>query len=512
MSTRSPFGPTVSPIRSWSDGYAALRQRADDTRGWIELDTDAPDRRWPRTTGLDVIVIAAFVDAAFSTTDQATYAGTALRWTSCKDDLERDAIHALGETYRGNRDFWSCLAMMCAHLAFVGCPLPPQGAWNSLLAEIGVALNAPLGNDAPPIWFASATSLDKLYLAQRQYLARLRGADRMEPQPGMTGGAMLIPRSTNADVLQLAGFWSAVLRIQKAKNANGYATVSARWRAALDDMVALTEHASPAAVYPKNHAFWRAASSVAIHVAAAVEYGLSNAELRTTVDSQLRRTRNALAAQDRPPVWFASAGSLDKLYLAQRSYLANLHGSDRLAPEPDMTGGVTIVPRSTNAEVIQLAAFWTKSLDSEKAKSANGYDTVRGRWMAVLRDVDAHARGADPAAVYPKNHAFWRAISSVAVHVAASNEHGLTDAQLWMGAVGEGMQTVFDRTKALATAIAASVRDGAADAANAAGKVIHEGARGLFGGLATPLLIGGGVIAAILLLRNRGDSSHTEQR
>lgn len=508
MSTRKPFAPAgAPPIRSWNDGYAALRRRAGETRGWIELDSDVPNRRWPRTTGLDVIVIAAFIDAAFSTTDQVTYAGTVLRWVSCKDDIERDALHALGDIYRGNRDFWDCLAMMCAHLAHVGCPLPAQAIWSGVLAEIGVALRTPLDADSPPIWFAGAESLDKLYLAQRQYLARVRGADRLEPQPGMSGGTMLIPRTTNADVLELAGFWSAVLRIEKAKRTNGYDTVMARWRAALDEMVALTEHASPAAVYPRNHAFWRAASSVAVHVAAAVQYGLSDAELRREIGGQLRRLRNALAAQDRPPVWFAGAGDLAKLYLAQRAYLANLHGSDKLAPEPDMTGGVTIVPRSTNAEVIQLAAFWTQALESEKAKHANGYDTVRERWAAALRDIDAHARGQDPNAAYPKNHAFWRAISSVAIHVAASNEHGLTDAQAWMGSVGETLQTVGERTKALATAIATSVRDGAAEVVHGAGKVLNEGARGLFGGLATPFLIGGGALAAFLLLRGRGDDS-----
>lgn len=361
MSTDRPSAKATAapPIRSWTDGYAALRSRAGDMRGWIELDTDAPDRRWPRTTGLDAIVIASFVDEAYRRTDPARSYGVALRWKSCKDDLERDALPALGNTYRRNRDFWSCLAMMFAHLAYVECPLPSQGAWRAFLAEVGATL---------------ATD-----------------------------------------------------------------------------------------------------------------------------------TRNAPPTQDRPPVWFATAGDLLKLYLAQRSYAANLHGSDKLAPEADMNGGVTIVPRSTNGEVIQLAAFWAKALESEKSKNANGYDTMRGRMIAVQRDIDAHARGADPNAVYPKNHRFWRTIESVAIHVSASNQYGLTDAQVWMASVGESLQVMGERTKALATAIAASVRDGAADVVHGAGKILNEGARGLLGGLGTPLLIGGGIVAAFLLLRGRGD-------
>ena len=45
-------------IHSWTDGYLALRERVVQTRGLVELDTGA---RWPRTTGGDVIAIAALM-------------------------------------------------------------------------------------------------------------------------------------------------------------------------------------------------------------------------------------------------------------------------------------------------------------------------------------------------------------------------------------------------------------------------------------------------------------------
>ena len=48
-------------IHSWIDGYTALRARAYEMRGAIELDSGP---RWPRTTGEDVIAIAAIFDAA----------------------------------------------------------------------------------------------------------------------------------------------------------------------------------------------------------------------------------------------------------------------------------------------------------------------------------------------------------------------------------------------------------------------------------------------------------------
>ena len=128
--------------------------------------------------------------------------------------------------------------------------------------------------------------------------------------------------------------------------------------------------------------------------------------------------RNAPPAKDDPPVWFTSATSLDKLYLAQRDYLAKLRGFDRLAPEADMNGGVMPVPRSTNAEVIKLAEFWSRMLTLQKAKNESGYDTVLARWRAVLADVEKLAHGAEPSAVYPKNHAFWRAAHKPAAYTA----------------------------------------------------------------------------------------------
>jgi hypothetical protein len=352
MATPSPIG-SASPIRSWTDGYAALRRRAGEMRGWIELETEAPDRRWPRTTGLDVIVIASFIDQAFQRTDQVTFAGTALRWQSCKDDLELDALPAINDTYRGNRDFWTCLAMMCSHLSWVGCPLPPQAAWSVLLA-----------------------------------------------------------------------------------------------------------HLSP---------------------------------------------RNASATQDRPPVWFAAAAaeSLDKLFMAQLKYLEKLHGSDRLDPEPDMRGGPMPVPRSTNGEVIQLAEFWSKALNEPKLKDVNQYETLVAQWNAVQHDIETYARKADPNAVYLKNHAFWRTAMKLSILTASAIKWGMSDRERWMASVAERAQAVATQAKVVAHAIAEGVRETAAEAAQGAGKVVNSAARGLLGGIGTPLLIGGGIVAGFFLLRSR---------
>ena len=73
-------------IHSWIDGYAAVRARAYETRGAIELDTGA---RWPRTTGEDVIAIAALFDGAIRVHGTP---GIVRRWRATLDQLETGAL------------------------------------------------------------------------------------------------------------------------------------------------------------------------------------------------------------------------------------------------------------------------------------------------------------------------------------------------------------------------------------------------------------------------------------
>ena len=80
-------------ILSWVDAHLALRQRAYETRGGIELDDGA---HWPRTLGSDVVAIAALLDPEVRA--NAT-PGILRRWRFALDDLESEALPAQRETY-----------------------------------------------------------------------------------------------------------------------------------------------------------------------------------------------------------------------------------------------------------------------------------------------------------------------------------------------------------------------------------------------------------------------------
>jgi hypothetical protein len=92
------------------------------------------------------------------------------------------------------------------------------------------------------------------------------------------------------------------------------------------------------------------------------------------------------------------------------------------------------VPRTTNADVLQLATYWTSALAQVELKRREmgphgpealhqaGIDGEIRRWREALRDVDNYATTGDPAATYPKNEAFWRATGSASITVAVIDD------------------------------------------------------------------------------------------
>ena len=251
-------------IHSWIDGYMAARARAYDARGAIELDTGA---RWPRTTGSDVIAIAALFDGPIR--DHAS-PGVLRRWRATLDDLEVSALTAPHATYAANRSFWTSLEVVAVFLDDMAVDPPVQPLWDALLAQIGAQpRNAGPSGDGPFGHFDNAKTFDDLFNAQLVYLHEKRGADRLAQPAGYSGGDKLIPRTTNADVIALADYWTA--QLARVKHIAERDAIEARWKAATADVDKLARGAAAQAVYAKNNEFWRTLQQTAIHVAVADE-------------------------------------------------------------------------------------------------------------------------------------------------------------------------------------------------------------------------------------------------
>src|SRR5580704_19231587 len=116
-----------APIHSWIDGHLAVRQRAYEMRGATELYTGM---RWPRTTGADVISIAAVFDDAV---DMYGTPGLRLRWRATRADLDREALTAPNEPYVENRTFWPTLEAAAVFLDDLMVEPPPPAIWDTLL-------------------------------------------------------------------------------------------------------------------------------------------------------------------------------------------------------------------------------------------------------------------------------------------------------------------------------------------------------------------------------------------
>ena len=198
-------------IHNWTDGYLAMRRRAEESRGVVKVDIGpGAAARWPRTTNGDIIAITALIDPAVSRHGPA---GIARRWLALLDEVGNDALYAAGERYAHSRAFWATVESVCVYLDDIEVTAPDSELWDALIDQLGTAAIVGVRNvgpteDGPIAHFDNITTYSDLYLAQLTYLSDKRGSDRMEPPPGMGFGNMAIPRTTNSDVLQLATYWS----------------------------------------------------------------------------------------------------------------------------------------------------------------------------------------------------------------------------------------------------------------------------------------------------------------
>jgi hypothetical protein len=205
--------------------------------------------------------------------------------------------------------------------------------------------------------------------------------------------------------------------------------------------------------------------------------------------------RSIRGAKDDSPFAHFDEKTYDDLWRAQRDFLAQKRGFDQPDPPPGMGVRGLKIPRTTNADVLQLAAYWGNEL--AKAKQVMGYQGAVEKWRSVMADVDRYAKTGKPDDVYPKNNELWHVLSDVSIQIAIGDEAP----RKWDMAVDSLKYSVTHLPDTLSHAASKGV-ELVAGAAHAAGHVVNEAGKGLFGGLGTPLLIGGGLLGVYLLTRS----------
>ncbi len=324
------------------------------------------------------------------------------------------------------------------------------------------------------------------YLALRASACESRGIDEH--------GENSWPRTTGADAIDIAALFDEAIRRE------GSPGLRRRWDMRRHELerVAL---ASPAAPYAHNPELWDTLEGAAIYLddvdvlvpddVAWLALGEQLGQL-----AQIISLRNAGPTADGPFGHFDNIKTYDDLFLAQYKLLRDKHGSDDVAAPAGFGGGTKPIPRSTNAEVVQLASYWTAELG--KAKHVSGYDGVAARWQLILADVDKLAKPGKPDDVYAKNNELWRGIQEVSIQIAVGDEAPSN----WDLAMASLKDSAAHLPQSLEQA-AAKGADLVASAAHAIGKVANEAGRGLFAGFGTPLLIGAGLLGVFLIARRR---------
>ncbi len=179
---------------------------------------------------------------------------------------------------------------------------------------------------------------------------------------------------------------------------------------------------------------------------------------------------------------------------ALRRYLADLRGFD-MHPRLDRK-----VPRTLNADVLQLGAVWSKAI-SKARMDLFGMKGARARWQEQAAQIVTLTAGAEPTAVYADNVAFWDATNriSVRLQVAAEEPPDVT----FVDALERSVKNLPDTLTGAARWVVRSAGDVAGGVSSVAGEVAEGAgnvvARGL-GPLFKPILIGAGLIGGGYLL------------
>ena len=103
---------------------------------------------------------------------------------------------------------------------------------------------------------------------------------------------------------------------------------------------------------------------------------------------------------------FAHVATCRDLYNAQWRSIAELRGTDTMAPPASLAGSAFPIPRSTNADVLRLVDYWVEAL------AAAGNPPTH--WQRVVDDVARLAKPAFPSAVYANNNELWHMLQNVA--------------------------------------------------------------------------------------------------
>ena len=447
-----------------------LRAKAESARGTATIATDggAP-ARFPRTTARDAFAIALVFDQAV--TDHAS-AQLVARWISESDLVAAEPEDSV-EIYARNRSLWETLGNAAVELDRVRAALPAPSLTDDALRELAAephgSTHKPRTATSAMLTVFSEPTWKDMAVRQLDFFCALRGEVR-------DGGRFLpaVPCTRNADVLALASYWSDQLaRHGSPVTDTFHQLVHSAWRD-ISSRVRRAERAPAHENYAHNYDFWSALLLLTTQTDA---HDAMPSPWTFEVPTPSDEPRNAAAVDTGAAIDFPAAKTWDEAAQMERDAFSKLRGEDVVAGRL-----ISRVPRTTVADVRQLAAYWSAGLAKvgEHSFADVSYRHVIDRWRAAVADVDRTPLTTDPTSVYAHNTDFWESLMTIAIQVAVTAEAPTR----WQLAKDATKHAIADLPTTIATA-----------------------ARGLIDrALAKPLLyagvgLGGLAIAALILRR-----------
>lgn len=242
-----------TPIRTWTDAYAAIRDAIEARRGFIELASNTPQAtRWPRATGAQVVAIASVLDAPLRLSPSAFGRAALLaQWRDVLVDAEATALLEPARTYPMARTFWATVRAVCVHLDHVGMRVPDDAHWHALMEQLDQ-------DDVSPRRNGDRLPSDDLF-AERQALLAKRGADG----PPLYSGLVAYPKATVADIVALTIRWNDRLAALMRAHPGQLIQVADEWHKTVDDITTTSRGMPGDQVYPHGRAFWNGATLLA---------------------------------------------------------------------------------------------------------------------------------------------------------------------------------------------------------------------------------------------------------
>lgn len=206
---------------------------------------------------------------------------------------------------------------------------------------------------------------------------------------------------------------------------------------------------------------------------------------------------------------FSAPSDARTAYLAQKRELIRRRGAA-------LVGGVA-VPKTTTADVLELATWWSGEVD--KLRAGGDLDDADraaiATWRGCLDLISRRAETLDPAATYPDNAHAWGCVARIAHHLA---RRAVTPSW-WQGArelaergtrvVDHMLDQVDERIDRVGDRLAANAGKVGSEAGRSVGKAAVSTAVAT---AAVPVaLAAGGIVAGIVLLRATSPAARTRR-